>query len=63
MENAINYLQKQKEKEQFQQFKQNMIGKTKKQLKIAQLNWIYQNNRLVYENLISDAEYVVLFQI
>ena len=59
MENAINYLQKQKEKEQFQQFKQNMIGKTKKQLKIAQLNWIYQNNRLVYENLISDAEYVI----
>ena len=40
-----------------------MIGKTKKQLKIAQLNWIYQNNRLVYENLISDAEYVVPFHI
>ena len=63
MENAINYLQKQKEKEQFQQFKKNMIGKTKKQLKIAELNWIYQNNRLVYENLISDAEYVVPFHI
>ena len=52
MENAINYLQKQKEKEQFQQFKKNMIGKTKKQLKIAQLNWIYQNNRLEnYNNI------------
>lgn len=51
--------QQEREREELNNFKKRMIGKNHKKLSITELNWIYKNNRLIYENLITDREYVV----
>ena len=48
-----------RERRELEEFKKRMIGKNNKKLSITELNWIYKNNRLIYENLITDREYVV----
>ena len=51
--------QQERERRELDEFKKRMIGKNHKKLSITELNWIYKNNRLIYENLITDREYVV----
>ena len=53
------YKKQQRERRELEEFKKRMIGKNHKKLSITELNWIYKNNRLIYENLITDREYVV----
>ena len=52
-------LQKEREQKELQEFKDRMIGKTYKELGLKEQNWLYQNHRLVYENLITDRSYQV----
>lgn len=59
-----NYLQQRqadKEAKELDAYKRNMEGKNFKQLTLQQQNWIYNNNRQVYMNLINEEleNYVV----
>ena len=52
-------LQKEREQKELQEFKDRMIRKTYKVLGLKEQHWLYQNHRLVYENLITDRSYQV----
>lgn len=51
--------QKEREQKELKEFKERMIGKSFKELGLKEQNWLYQNHRLVYENLITDRSYQV----
>ena len=59
LEEYTKQIQKEKELKEFKEFKERMVGKHFGELSIKEKNWLYKNQRLVYENLISDREYKV----
>ena len=51
--------QKDKEKKELEYFKERMVGKTFSKLSLKEQNWLYHNQRLIYENLRIDKNYTV----
>ena len=51
--------QKEKEQKELKEFKERMVGKTFSKLSLKEQNWLYQNHRLIYENLLTDRSYEV----
>ena len=48
-----------KKEAEHQTFIENMENKSYKQLSIAQLNYLYEHHKPIYDNLTSDREYII----
>lgn len=48
-----------KKEAEHQKFIENMENKSYKQLSIAQLNYLYEHHKPIYDNLTADREYII----